>query len=140
MKNVLKYFGLFFLINLQVLAAEVYAPNSGDNELDEILIAIHKKINRHHKTRLSQFVDSVSADFQIPPQKVEELFNHYKFNAPDVLMSVSIADVSGEPLKNIAGVYFKNKTKGWKYAMKQLNISKNSKVFLQIKKDVKINF
>jgi len=72
----------------------------------------------------------------VPVSKVEELFNHYEFNAADVLMSVSIADVSGEPLQNVASVYFKNKTKGWKYALKQLNIKKNSKTYIQIKKDI----
>jgi len=127
-------------MSMTVIGSELYQPNSGDKELDESLILINKNINRKNKKKLSQFVNKVAQDFQVPAQKVEELFNHYKFNAPDVLMSVSIADVSGEPLQNIAGVYFKHKIKGWRYALKNMNISKNSKVFLQIKKDMKINF
>jgi len=136
MKTAIQCLALIFIINMPATGAEPYQPNSGDKELDEKLILIHKNINRKNKTKLSQFVDKISEEFQVPPQKVEELFNHYEFNAPDVLMSVSIADVSGEPLQNIAGVFFKNKSKGWKYALRQLNISKNSATFTQIKKDM----
>jgi len=136
MKFFLKIIVCILLINAQAIAAEKYSPNSGDDKLDTALQLIHKNINRKNKSKLSQFVDNIAQDFQVPVSKVEALFNHYKFNAPDVLMSVSIADVSGEPLQNVAGVYFKNKSKGWKYALKQLNISKGSKTYLQIKKDV----
>lgn len=118
------------------MAAETYLPNSGDKELDESLLLIHKNINRKSKKKLSLFVDRVAQEFQVPVEKVEELFNHYEFLAPDVLMSVSIADVSGEPLPNVAGVYFKNKSKGWKYTLKQMNVNKGSKTYRQIKKDM----
>lgn len=132
------YLIAMLLISMQVISADLYQPNSGDKELDEYLVQINKKINKKSRKNLSKFVDKVSQEFQVPPQKVEELFNHYEFNAPDVLMSVSIADVSGEPLQNIAGVYYKNKTQGWSYTLQQLNIRKTSKVFIQIKNDVKL--
>ncbi len=140
MKIVIQCLILMLSVNVQAISAQTYQPHSGDKELDETLISIHKNINRKHKKKLSQFVDKVAADFQVPPQKVEELFNHYEFNAADVLMSVSIADVSGEPLQNIAGLYYKNKASGWKYTLKHLNINNSSKVFLQIKKDMKIDY
>lgn len=129
---------LIFLINMPAIGAKFYQPNSGDKELDAVLVQIHKIINRSNKTRISQFVDKISEQFQVPPQKVEALFNNYEFNAADVLMSVSIADVSGEPLSNIAGVYINSKSRDWEYALKQLNISQHSKTFLQIKKDMSV--
>jgi len=135
MKKIIQSLILILAISTHVIAAEKYQPDTGDKELDNLLLQIHKKNNRKNINKLSQFVDKVSEEFQIPPQKVEALFNHYEFNAADVLMSVSIADVSGEPLQNIAGVYFKHKSSGWRYALKQLNINKNSSVYLQIKKD-----
>ena len=138
MKIAIQCLALILLINMQVMSAESYQPESGDKELDETLLLIHKKVNRKYKAKLSQFIDKISDEFQVPPQKVEELFNHYEFNAADVLMSVSIADVSGEPLNNIAGVYYKNKSKGWKFALSKLNISKNSAIFYKIKKDMSI--
>jgi len=132
----MSYIVLLLLLNTQVLADDQYKPNSGDAELDDSLLLIHKNINRKSKIKLSRFVDKVSEDFQVPVGRVEELFNIYEFVAPDVLMSVSIADVSGEPLQNIAGVYSKNKDRGWKYTLKQMNIRKGSKTFNQIKKDL----
>jgi len=140
MKITLTSLLLFFILNSQVVYAEQYLPNSGDKELDEVLIAIDKKVNRKNRSKQSQFVDKVAAVFQVPPQKVEALFNHYEFNAADVLMSVSIADVSGEPLQNIVGVYFKNKSKGWKYTLLKMNIDNRSKLYIQIKKDMNIEF
>ncbi len=124
-------------INTYAIAIDIYKPDSGDKELDKSLQLIHKNINRKNKLKLTSFVDKVAEEFQVPVGKVEELFNHYKFKAPDTLMSVSIADVSGEPLQNIVGLYFKNQDKGWKYTLKQLNIRKESKIYNQIKKDVK---
>ncbi|MCW9046450.1 MAG: hypothetical protein OQK46_00110 [Gammaproteobacteria bacterium] len=136
MKSLLNYIVLLLLLNAQVFADDQYIPNSGDAELDNSLLLIHTNINRKSKTKLSHFVDKVAADFQVPVGRVEELFNVYEFKSADVLMSISIADVSGEPLQNIAGVYSKNKEKGWEYTLKQMNIKKDSKVFNQIKKDL----
>jgi hypothetical protein len=140
MKLATQYLLVFMLLTAQLYAAEVYSPDSGDKQLNEILEKINQNINRKHKIRLAKFVDKVADDFQIPPMKVEELFNHYEFNAADVLMSVAIADVSGEPLKNIAGLYYKHKDKGWKYTLNHLNIKKDSKVFEQIKKDLNTEY
>jgi len=136
MKVLISYLVLLLVFNTHVFAEDQYVADSGDAELDESLILIHKNINRKNKKKLSQFVDKVAEDFQVPVSKVEELFNVYEFKAPDVLMSVSVADVSGEPLQNISVLYAKNKKKGWKYTLKQMNINKGSKVFKQIKKDI----
>jgi len=136
MRQIIKYLVLLLIVSMQAIAADQYTPNSGDKELDESLQLIHKNINRKSKSKLSRFVDKVAEEFQVPVEKVEELFNHYEFNSSDVLMSVSIADVSGEPLRNVSSIYFKNKDKGWKYTLKQLNINKGSKNYNQIKKDL----
>jgi len=136
MRKIIKYLVLLLIVSMQAIAADQYMPNSGDKELDESLQLIHKNINRKSKSKLSRFVDKIAEEFQVPVEKVEALFNHYEFNTPDVLMSVSIADVSGEPLKNVSSIYFKNKDKGWKYTLKQLNINKGSKNYNQIKKDM----
>ena len=135
-----KYFLLVLLVSMQVIAADVYQPDSGDKELDEQLQLIDKKINRRTRLKLTNFVDKVAQEFQVPVSKVEALFNHYEFKAPDVLMSVSIADVSGEPLNNVSSVYFKNKDKGWKYTLTQMNIVKGSKTYNQIKKDMMVEY
>jgi len=140
MKKLIKYFLLVLIVNTQAIAAEVYQPDSGDKELDEQLQLINKKINRRTRLKLGNFVDKVAQEFQVPVSKVEALFNHYEFKAPDVLMSVSIADVSGEPLNNVSSVYFKNKDKGWKYTLMQMNIVKGSKTYNQIKKDMMVEY
>jgi len=127
---------LLILIAGPLFASEkLFLPNTGDTVLDESLVQINKKINKKSVRKLSQYTQQLANDFQIPLYRVEELFNVYEFTAADVLMSVSIADVSGEPLKNVAGLYFKNKQSGWKAVLKQLMISPGSKVYQQIKKD-----
>ncbi len=136
MKKIIICFLLLLAVNTQVISAESYQPKSGDVELDTRLQTIHKNFLKKTKSKKSRFVDNVADEFQIPVSKVEELFNHYKFKAPDVLMSVSIADISGEPLQNISGVYFKNKEKGWVYTLDALNIRKGSKNYKLIKKDM----
>jgi hypothetical protein len=140
MKHFAKCLVLFLFVSSYSIATEQYIPNSGDKELDDLLLLIHKNINRKTKSKLSQFVDNIAEKFQVPVEKVEELFNHYEFKAPDVLLSVSIADVSGEPLQNVSAVYFKNKQKGWRYTLRQLNITRESKVFTQIKKDMNVKY
>ena len=136
MKVLISYLALLLMINTQVMAEDVYTPNSGDAELDDALILIQKKLNRTNKTKLTNFVDNIAEYFQVPVGKVEALFNIYELKAQDVLMSVAVADVSGEPLQNISAVYTKNKEKGWIYTLKKMNIKKGSPVFKQIKKDI----
>lgn len=135
MKIFIKCVILLCVLNTLVWGKGQYLPDSGDKGLDESLQNIHNTINRKSKKRLSLFIDNMAEKFQVPVEKVEGLFNHYDFKAPDVLMSVSIADVSGEPLQNISGLYYKNKSKGWKYVFQQLNIQKGSPVYEQVKKD-----
>ena len=136
MKMVIKSLVLFCLMTVSAMAAENYLPNSGDKELDASLQLINQNYTRKNKKKLSHFVSVIAQEFQIPMSKVEELYNHYEMNSADVLMSISIADVSGEPLSSISGIYFKNKTKGWKYTLNRMNIMQGSITFNQIKKDM----
>lgn len=131
---------LFFVLNTVVLSADQYQPNTGDAELDTSLQHIDKIFSKKTKIKKSQFVDKVAEEFQIPVNKVEELFNFYEFKAPDVLMSISIADIYGEPLQNISGLYFKNKNKGWSYTLKQFKVQKGSKNYNLIKQDMSADF
>jgi len=131
---------MFFTLTATVISAEKYQPKSGDSDLDASLQRIQKAFIKKTKVKKSQFVDKVAEEFQIPVNKVEELFNFYEFKAPDVLLSVSIADISGEPLQNISALYFKNKEKGWEYTLKQFNLHKGSKNYNLIKKDMSAEF
>jgi len=133
---------LLMVINGLLFAVEkpaTYQPDTGDTVLDESLVLINKTItNKPGKKairKLNQYTQRLAADFQIPEYRVEELFNIYEFTAADALMSVSIADASGQPLKNVAGLYFNNKKAGWKAVLKQLMIAPGSRVYEQIKKD-----
>ncbi len=119
-------------------AADIYTPDTGDGIFDELLQSINKKFEKNPASRQSRFSEKLSDEFQIPQHSVEELFNIYEFSAADVLLSVSIADVSGQPLKSAAGLYFNHKKDGWKAVFKQLKIEKGSKVYEQIKKDMLI--
>jgi len=106
-----------------------YSPDTGDKAFDESLQRISKKFEKTSPAKISRFSEKLSEAFQIPQHSVEELFDIYEFTAADVLLSVSIADVSGEPLKSAAGLYFNNKKQGWKAVLKQLKIYKGSKVY-----------
>jgi len=135
MKYVSKYLYLILTIfSMQVYAADVYKPMSGDATLDASLIAINKKI-KNNTEEYSQFLAS---EFQAPPDKVSMLFSHFEFTPADVLMTLSVADLSGEPINGVAKTYFDNKKNGWSYTLYQLKISKGSKIFEQIKKDALI--
>ncbi len=126
-------------ILLAVEKPEPSPPDTGDTELDESLSRINKAVTqkpgKKSARKLNQYTQRLAADFQIPEYRVEELFSIYEFTAADALMSVSIADASGQPLKNVAGLYFNNKKAGWKAVLKQLMIAPGSKVYKQIKKD-----
>jgi len=124
---------------LAVEKVQPYQPDTGDSALDESLSLINKTVSqkpgKKAARKLTQYTQRLAMDYQIPEYRVEELFNIYEFSAADALMSVSIADVSGQPLKNVAGLYFNNKKAGWKSVLKQLMILPGSKVYEQIKKD-----
>ena len=125
---------LFFIIVLlstNVYAAEEYHPNSGDSELDSSLIALNKKV----KNKTARFSRKLSEIFQVPESNVSVLFTHYEFTPADVLMTLSIADSSGEPVNNVSKTYFENRNNGWKYTLYQMKIEKGTVVYKQIKSD-----
>lgn len=126
---------LLITISLQAVAAD-YKPKSGDIELDASLVNLNKK----YKNKTLKFTRGIASEFQVPIEKVEELFKHYQFSAADVLMTMSIADATGQPVNNISRAYFEHKKEGWKFALEQLEIKKGSKAYLQIVKDAKIEF
>ena len=119
---------------MQIYAADAYKPMSGDTTLDASLIAINKKI----KNNTEEFSRFLAGEFQAPPAKVSMLFSHFEFTAADALMTLSVADLSGEPINGVAKAYFDNKKNGWAYTLYQLKIEKGSKIFEQIKKDALI--
>ena len=130
-------FVLFMLVITPLIASEEeYLPNTGDTAIDESLQKINNKFKKNTPEKISRYSLKLANEFQIPEHKVEELFNVYEFTAADVLISVSIADVSGQPLKNVTGLYSNNKKVGWKAVFKQLKITPGSKVYEQIKKDI----
>jgi len=135
MKHISKYLYLILtIVSMQIYAADVYKPMSGDATLDASLIAINKKI-KNNTEEYSQFLAS---EFQAPADKVSMLFSHFEFTPADVLMTLSVADLSGEPINGVAKTYFDNKKNGWAYTLYQLKITKGSKIFEQIKKDALI--
>lgn len=117
---------------MTVLAAE-YAPATGDVTLDQALTELAKKARYKKKP----FIKNVSREFQIPTEQVNRLFDHYQFNVADVLMTLSIADVTGQPLKNISRSHFEHKKEGWKFTLHALDITPESREFQLIMKDIK---
>jgi len=133
MKQSFKFL-LLMLFSMQVVAAETYEPLSGDSTLDASLIAINEKI----KNNTEEFSRLLASEFQAPPEKVKILFSQFEFTAADALMTLSVADLSGEPINGVAKAYMENKKNGWGYTLYQLKIEKGSKIFEQIKKDAQI--
>ncbi len=117
---------------------DVYTPNTGDEELDQMLHDLNERAN----TELIKvkFRRNVLQEFNIPEHKIDQLFRQYELNVPDVLMTISIADNSGQPMKNISGAYFKNPEKGWKYILYIMNIEYGDRVYELIKKDIENGF
>ena len=124
---------LFMMIvfSMQVHSAD-YVPATGDTQLDNALIKLSK--DGRYKKKL--FIKNVSNEFQIPRDKIEELFEHYKFNIADVLMTISIADATGQPMNNISRSHFENKQQGWQFTLNALDISTGNQEFQRIKKDI----
>jgi len=123
-------------ISGQVFCEDKYQPNSGDQHLDAAL----QQINKNKKISKKKFIRVTAAEFQVQKEKVTELFTHYKFTPADVLMTLSIADATGQPVNNISRAYFENKKSGWKFVLDQLNINQYTKEYKQINKDVKVEF
>ena len=119
----------------QSIGAEKYLPNSGDQQLDASLLSINKTVK--NKNNFSQLA---AEEFQVPLEKVLELFKMYEFTAADVLMTLSIADVSGLPVNTVSRTYFENKQQGWVVALDLLDINHRSASFQQIKSDAKMEF
>ena len=137
MQSIIKYvFIILITLTTQVWADEAYTPNSGDEEMDASLIEINKKI----KNKTGAYSRTLANEFQVPEEQVVILFTHYEFTPADVLMTLSIADTSGQPVNSVARTYFDNKESGWKYTLYQLKISKKSATFKQIKKDAQAEY
>jgi len=134
MKQAFKYLYILLLVSMQTHAADSYKPMSGDSTLDASLIAINERI----KNNTEEFSRLLASEFQAPPEKVNILFSQFEFTAADALMTLSVADLSGEPINGVAKAYMENKKSGWGYTLYQLKIEKGSKIFEQIKKDAQI--
>ena len=130
-------FVMLIIITTQVFSEDLYRPDTGDSDLDASLHQINKKINKSRKTK---FITTVSNEFQVQKEKVTELFNHYEFTAADVLMTLSVSDITGQPVNIVSRAYYEHKVHGWKYVLQQLSIKQNSREFIQVKNDAKINF
>ena len=130
---------LSFLITLSVsvnISAEEYIPKSGDTDLGNALIQLNKKINK----KTGRFSYKLASIFQVPEASVTVLFTHYEFTPADVLMTLSIADSSGEPVNNVAKTYFDNKKNGWEYTLYQMKVVKGTAVYQQIKTDAEAEY
>lgn len=137
MTNLQRILALFLICcTSQGFSEENYQPDTGDKNLDIAL----QQINLKNQKKQKWFIKVIANEFQVQNEKVSELFTHYEFTAADVLMTLSIADVTGQPVNNISRAYFENKNSGWQYVLNQLNISLYSREFKRIKKDAEIEF
>lgn len=127
---------ILLTITTQAFSGEHYQPDTGDSHLDASLMHINKK----NKKRQNQFISIVASEYQVQREKVSELFRLYEFTAADVLMTLSIADVTGQPVNNISRAYYENKKQGWKFVLQQLDINKYTKEYKQIMKDAEAEF
>jgi len=123
-------------ISGQGFCEEKYQPGSGDQYLDAAL----QQINKNKNISKKKFISVIAAEFQVQKEKVTELFTHYQFTPADVLMTLSIADATGQPVNNISRAYFENKKSGWKFVLDQLNIHHYTKEYKQINKDANAEF
>lgn len=128
---------ILLIISTQGICEVSYEPATGNTEMDEALINLNKKITNKNKNK---FIRMCANEFQVQIEKVKELYTHYHFTSADVLMALSIADTTGEPLKNISREYFENKKLGWKNIFKQFQVRQNSRAYKQILKDTKAEF
>jgi len=126
---------LLIVISMSVMAKDKYMPKTGDADLDSSLITLNKKVKNR-----KLFVIKTASEFQIQEEKITELFKVYMFTVADVLMTASITDISGQPVSNVARAYFENKNLGWKYTLEQMNVTKDSASFEQLKKDATADY
>ena len=138
MSNLKKYLlVLLLVISTQSISEGSYQPETGNSEMDKALIDLNIKITNKNKYK---FIRMSANEFQVQIEKVKELYTHYHFTSADVLMALSIADTTGEPLKNISREYFENKKLGWKNIFKQFQVRQDSNAYKQIVKDTKAEF
>lgn len=127
---------ILLVITTQLIAGDGYQPETGDPQLDVTLLQLNKKTKNKEK----QFVRISAKEFQVQIEKISDLFRHYEFTTADVLMTLSIADVSGQPVNNVSRAYYENKKYGWKYVLDQLDIKQNSNDFKRIIRDANAEF
>ena len=113
-----------------------YLPNTGDQQLDKALVELNTKVNNKKRS----FIFNLSNEYQVPPSKIENLMMVHEFTPADCFLTVAIADGSGQSVDVISRARIEHKDKGWKYITHQLRIGLQSDKFLQIKKDVYLDF
>ncbi len=117
---------------------DTYTPNTGDPVLDEMLLELNK-LNEDKIIKV-RFTKNVKKEFNFPEHSIDALFRQYEFTIPDVLMILSIADNTGQPMKNISGAYYKNYEKGWKHILYIMNVDQGTPLYDLIVKDVENGF
>lgn len=127
---------ILLVFTTQLIAGETYQPQTGDPKLDATLLQLNQKIKNKEK----RFIRISASEYMVQIEKISDLFRHYEFTAADILMTLSIADVSGQPVNNISRAYFENKKNGWKYVLDQLEIKQNTNEYKRIIKDANAEF
>lgn len=110
-----------------------FLPITGDSDLDKSLI----ELNNDVKNDIISFTNDVAATFGLPKPKIETLLNIHHMQPADVVMALEIAQITTQPIENVASVFDKNKSKGWGVIAKEMGIKQGSKEFHQLKDNAK---
>ena len=106
-----------------------YNASTGDTKLDLSLGKLDLKADGN----INEFIKALGFEYQVPTAKIEKLVFDYNFTASDAYMAVSIGNVSGRSIDDVADIYKSNRAKGWGFVAKQMGIKPGSKAFHQLK-------
>lgn len=128
--------GLIFLLFVTLTANAAnkegqvrYNASTADTKLDLSL----GKLNLRADGNINEFIKALGFKYQVPTTKIENLIVDYNFTAADTYMAVSIGNMTGRTLDEVASVYRSNKAKGWGFVAKKMGIKPGSREFHQIK-------
>lgn len=130
--------GLFLSVITQSIFSQKaklsYDFKTGDKELDISL----NKINIDAKSDINNFIKNISTSYKVESKKIQKMLQS-KMEPADIVMTLDIAQISGNSVEAIAEEYKENKEKGWGQIAKNMGIKPGSPEFHQLKQRNKKN-
>ena len=113
-----------------------YNASTGDTNLDLSL----GKLNLRADGKINDFISALGFEYKVPTSKIKNLIVDYNFTPSDAYMTLSIGQLSGRSIDDVAGFYRNNKARGWGYVAKGMGIKPGSSEFHQLKKGSMMSF